>query len=325
MKNSALVTISTIHRTWVLSLGKATRIFLAFTAILIICSMVLGGFVLHKFSDNIDYLEAKKEQLEHNIITLNSSAEILEQKIQTQEFTLVKLQELEELAGTEMEDVSADSFVFSGEQIALSKEKENQILERISNAKVSLAERRWLLNTIPNGKPIVLNTYVTSSFGARVHPITKKNQMHYGIDMHTGIGDDVIATADGVVEYSAFNTGGFGHLVRLRHNYGFTTVYAHLSKRLVKNGEVVTKGQVIAKTGNSGISTGPHIHYEIHFLKKKLNPARFIKWSLDNYKDLFIKEKNVRWTMLLDQVKLHVRGIQSAKSILPTKAPLTSN
>lgn len=325
MKNTALVTISTIRRTWVLSLGKATQLFLLFITILIICSMSLGAVLLYKFNDNIDLLESKKSQLEHNIIMLNSSADVLQQKIQSQEFTLVKLQELEELAGMELEDASADSFVFSSDAEGLSDQQQDEFLERIDNAKTSLAERNWLLQTIPSGIPLTRKTYVTSNFGLRLHPVTKKKQMHYGIDLGVAKGDNVIASADGVVEFSSFNRGGYGHMVRIRHSYGFTTVYAHLDERLVKFGEPVAKGQVIAKAGSSGISTGPHLHYEVHFLKKKVNPVHFLNWSLGSYDKLFVKEKNVRWSMLIEQVKHHLKSFQNTSDALPASSKQVKN
>ena len=303
MKNTALVTISTINRTWVLPVGKATRTFLLLFSIVIFCSIGIGSLIIYQFSLRIDTLETKKYELQESVITLNSSAEQLQQKIQSQEFTLVKLQELEELAGTQLDDFNDDSLMFSGNSVELSDTKQGEFLERIDNARLTLSERNWLLQIIPSGMPLVRDTYITSPYGPRKHPKTQRKQIHYGIDMKANIGDDVIATADGVVEFSDYNTGGYGNLIRIRHNYGFSTMYAHLEKRLVKNGEIVVKGQVIAEAGNSGISTGPHLHYEVLFLKKKLNPYPFMKWSLDNYQKIFEVEKHVRWSMLIRQVR----------------------
>ncbi|MEG3640790.1 M23 family metallopeptidase [Magnetococcus sp. PR-3] len=159
--------------------------------------------------------------------------------------------------------------------------------------------KRYLLNRLPNGRPIY-SRKITSGYGERVDPISSKREFHGGLDMRAPIGTTVRATADGVVEFAGnHKRSGYGHLVIVRHDFGFRTVYAHLSKTLVKAGAFVGKGDRIALSGNSGKSSGPHLHYEVRFVHRKLDPARFVSWRAENYDTIF-EERRVRWHSLVN-------------------------
>ena len=111
------------------------------------------------------------------------------------------------------------------------------------------------------------------------------------------------ATADGIVEYAGFHKrSGYGNLLIIDHNFGFKTLFAHLHKIVVKNGDFVKKGQIIAYTGNTGLSNGPHLHYEIRYIGVVLNPLNFIKWNLKNYSYIFKKEKKVKWKAIIKAI-----------------------
>ena len=114
-----------------------------------------------------------------------------------------------------------------------------------------------------------------SRFGLRKHPITGKRRPHNGIDFASSYGAPIRVTADGRVEYSGWSKS-FGYVVVVDHNYGMRAVYAHCSKLLVKKNEIVRKGQVIAQVGSTGLSTGPHLHYEVRKRRKALNPNAFL-------------------------------------------------
>ena len=118
---------------------------------------------------------------------------------------------------------------------------------------------------IPLGRPI--QGSVTSRFGKRKDPVNGKNAFHSGVDLHGNRGGKIHATADGVVE-KVFRNGGYGKYIRINHGNGYTTGFAHLKKYLVKEGDPVKRGQVIGLVGNTGRSTGPHLHYEISLDKK---------------------------------------------------------
>jgi murein DD-endopeptidase MepM/ murein hydrolase activator NlpD len=159
-----------------------------------------------------------------------------------------------------------------------------------------------MLTTIPSECPLK-ECKVTSNFGWRIHPVTRDKKFHKGVDLRAKRRTDVFSTADGVVKFiNVKDTGTMGRTVIIAHNFGFETVYAHLRYVKVKIGDVIKKGQLIAKSGNSGRSNGPHLHYEILYATRVLNPKYFMKWNLKNYENLFTKERRVQWESLIKQI-----------------------
>ncbi len=120
---------------------------------------------------------------------------------------------------------------------------------------------------------------ISSGYGMRWHPILKIMRMHDGIDFVSNMGAKVYATADGVVE-RASRGHGYGREVVINHGFGYETRYAHLSKILVKRGQHVKRGQVIGLVGNSGLSTGPHLHYEVRKDGHTVNPIYYFHGDL---------------------------------------------
>lgn len=116
---------------------------------------------------------------------------------------------------------------------------------------------------------------ITSPFGGRIHPITRRWQVHTGVDISASTGTRVRATGAGVVSYAGYKSG-YGWVVEINHGYGYQTVYAHNSKLLVKRGQTVKKGQTIAYSGSSGASTGPHLHYEVWRNGSRVNPVSYL-------------------------------------------------
>ena len=130
--------------------------------------------------------------------------------------------------------------------------------------------------SLPFGDPLKGNLRKTSGFGMRIHPISGKRRMHEGLDFGSRTGTPVYATGYGVVEFTGYK-GGYGKTIIIKHISGLRTVYAHLSKINVKNGEIVTLDNKIGAVGSTGYSTGPHLHYEITHNKKAINPLIFME------------------------------------------------
>jgi murein DD-endopeptidase MepM/ murein hydrolase activator NlpD len=133
------------------------------------------------------------------------------------------------------------------------------------------------LNTIrylPLGRPI--KGSITSRFGKRKDPLNRRSAFHTGTDIRGKKGEPIYATADGVVTKS-FRNGGYGNFVVIDHGNGYTTSFAHMQKYLVHKGDRVKRGQLIGKVGNTGRSTGSHLHYEITLNNKPINPYKFMK------------------------------------------------
>ena len=130
------------------------------------------------------------------------------------------------------------------------------------------------LNTIPLGRPVPGK--ISSKFGRRTDPMKKKKAFHTGIDFRGHTGDDVKATADAVVKTASSNNILGNHII-LSHRNGYETIFAHLNKRLVKKGDIIKRGQVIGLIGNTGRSTGSHLHYGIRYNKKSINPIKYLQ------------------------------------------------
>ncbi|MEA2116342.1 MAG: peptidoglycan DD-metalloendopeptidase family protein [Thermodesulfobacteriota bacterium] len=131
------------------------------------------------------------------------------------------------------------------------------------------------LQKMPLGRPI--NTKISSRYGRRTDPLNNKKAFHAGIDFKGDTGDKVRSTGDALVRESAYNKGGLGYYIVLSHGNGYDTMYAHLSKRLVRPGARVKRGQVIGLVGNTGRSTGPHLHYEVRRYGKAVNPMKYMQ------------------------------------------------
>jgi murein DD-endopeptidase MepM/ murein hydrolase activator NlpD len=129
---------------------------------------------------------------------------------------------------------------------------------------------------IPSAEP-VHNTNFTSGFGVRSDPFRGRAAMHAGIDLAGAIGTPIYATADGIVDRSEWNNGGYGNLVEIDHGHGIQTRYGHLSKSLVTAGQHVKRGDMIALMGSTGRSTGSHLHYEVRIDGKAVNPVPFLQ------------------------------------------------
>ncbi len=124
-------------------------------------------------------------------------------------------------------------------------------------------------------RPLRNKMYITSRFGYRNHPITGRYRLHEGIDFRAATGTRIYATKTGTVTFAA-RKGGYGKTVSIQHGGDFSTTYGHLSRIYVSVGDFVRQGQVIGLTGNSGHSTGPHLHFEIRYKGKSENPARHL-------------------------------------------------
>jgi len=124
---------------------------------------------------------------------------------------------------------------------------------------------------IPLGIPLV----VTSEYGYRKHPVTRHYRLHEGIDFRAATGTPIYASKTGKVTY-ARRKGGYGKTVSIQHEDDYSTSYGHLSRIYVSVGDFVQQGQVIGLAGNTGISTGPHLHFEIRYKGKSENPARHL-------------------------------------------------
>lgn len=178
------------------------------------------------------------------------------------------------------EDQPMEEFIdetgYSGEKIGkeldLLKHKLYQQENRLRAFDVLMQSRQIDLDRVPTGVPIsMLQARMSSPFGWRVHPISRASRLHAGLDFAAPKGTPIYAASNGVVS-SAGYVNGYGYLVELDHGGGVTTVYAHSNENLVESGEIVSRRQMIARVGNTGNSTGPHLHFEVRLDGVPIDP-----------------------------------------------------
>lgn len=153
----------------------------------------------------------------------------------------------------------------------------------------------------PIDRSALHNNHIGAFSPRRFHPVLHRIQAHKGVDFGCDRGTKVYATGDGVVELaigSGYN-GGYGYQVLVNHGFGYKTRYAHLSKVLVKPGERVSRGQVIAETGNTGRSTAPHLHYEVIHKGTPVNPVNYFNRDMTaaEYDDLMARMRETSFEM----------------------------
>ncbi|MEM1081405.1 MAG: M23 family metallopeptidase [Pseudomonadota bacterium] len=305
MRNQYTITVTDLrqarHYTLTQVMGRA-----AMGAVAAIGVILLGSFAtIHFLSDALDTSEDDLLALEQQNERMRGENErLMNQQIELTAQVDARARELLALSDelTQIESI-----------IGLDQAPMQPIEQRISSATHTAFERRWLLNSIPSGSPL-FNAVVTSEFGMRDHPILEGTHLHGGIDLRAALGTEVKATADGVVEYSGHHSSGLGTMIKLVHNYGFSTIYAHLEETNVRVGQYISKGQMIGRSGNTGRSTGPHLHYEVQYLGRKLDPQPFLEWSIDQYDQLFELEARIQWESLTETVRSNIRLVDQPSS-----------
>lgn len=228
--------------------------------------------------ENLNAMAVRLGQMQAQLVRLDALGERLSALagIKPQEF---RLNQLPGRGGALSSSLPAENLSMSELQWqldALSKQVENRydvlgILEnRLFDAKV----QKKLMPTV---KPVDVS-WNASSFGWRIDPFTGQRTMHEGIDFLVDTGTPVHAAAAGLVLVARFHRE-YGYMVDIDHGNGYTTRYAHASKLLVKAGDLVQRGAVIARSGTTGRSTGPHVHFEVRYKGVAQNPNRFLKVS----------------------------------------------
>jgi len=157
-----------------------------------------------------------------------------------------------------------------------------------------------MLAAIPAIMPLAIKDFgrISAGFGWRIHPIYKTRKFHDGMDFTCTVGTPIYAAGDGVIKF-ARKQRGYGKKIEIDHGYGYKTVYAHLSVFNVKKGQRVKRGEVIAFSGNTGKSTGPHLHYEVRKNNKPVDPVNyyFNDLTADEYDRMVAISANTGQTM----------------------------
>ncbi|MBW7872339.1 MAG: peptidoglycan DD-metalloendopeptidase family protein [Ignavibacteriales bacterium] len=263
--------------------------------------LITSGFFTDQQANNSkdENLRRENERLKKEIADLQSEIEKVNGRLATvigmnnKIRDIVDLPRLDEdffeisLSNNLVSDPVASGGTIEGIAATLKLLESNLQIQAVANKEISekITDKTAYMRGIPSILPVD-GEYRRTSFGPRKNPITQKPQFHTGLDMGGKMGDRIIATADGIVE-KAEVFGGYGNCVIVNHGNGYKTLYGHCSKILVKKGDKVSRGDLIALVGSTGLSTGPHLHYEVIYNDEHLNPADFF---FDSNKAAFEKK-----------------------------------
>ena len=253
------------------SKSKPLRVKVSFMGILLCFFLCLTGtgYIISIGVDTVEYYVMKKKlsYLAKEFDDLKSTISSLK-KADTEFTKLLSLKS----KNTILESVD---FKDTGSlDIESLKKQIHETIQSVSAIKNYISEQKDVYLATPAGWPI--NGNISSYFGERVHPVTSEKTMHTGIDIRAPVGSAVHATAPGIVSYSSW-TNDSGYIIVVEHGHGFSTAYAHNKKNHVSVGQKVKKGELIASSGSTGITTGPHLHYEVWKNGRQINPALYLK------------------------------------------------
>lgn len=267
---------------------RIRKTFLGFT----LCSLLLGGalflfFAWNYVSHQIEFEELQRLRVEtsdqrQNLQRLVLDVERLQQDLASLVVSEARIRQLANL-----EDDRRLIPVAMGGQPDRDNLSLSEIQQQINALQIDIELRRQaqqdvrnLLNdqisisrSTPKGWPT--RGWLSSYFGERKSPFNGRTVMHDGLDIAANIGTSVTATADGIIARAEYSPT-YGNNLVIDHGYGYQTLYAHNSRNLVKVGQRVKRGERIAQVGNTGTSTGPHLHYEVHLNGVPINPRTFL-------------------------------------------------
>lgn len=311
MRERFLITVTDYRGSRHYSVGRIARRIGAAGLITLLLIVAGGAGVIAWLDHQISGLETRREALAADHRALVEERARLQAAIEAKNQELSRTSEKVEHLGDELGELE----VMIGVREATAQI--NDLHQRMNIARQTAGEKLLMLQRVPSGWP-VNGHEVTSDFGWRTHPIKGTRSHHNGVDLRGERGAPVRATADGVVEYAAFHSSsGLGKLVILRHDFGFRTYFGHMSEIAVQPGEFVAAGDVVGHVGSTGLSSGPHLHYEVRHIYRKLDPTPFLEWSLERYDSLFTREDDIQWESLASTVRrqIHrVAGLQSSQT-----------
>lgn len=293
MRQKLTVTITDFRGSRQYSLHQLVRTFALVFALGLVVILGVGFTLILWLQEQVTALEDRRDE------AMEEYARLQERNGALQEAVARKDSQLDRVT-TELGQIES--------MIGLEQTDSQDIAARLDTASHTALERTTFLQNVPSGYPM-RDRGVTSDYGWRTHPVHGDRRFHRGIDLRAPVGTPVLATADGVVEYAGpHQDSGFGNLVIVSHNFGFRTYYAHLKTAEVDIGDFVRKGEVIAQSGQSGLAEGPHLHYEVMHIQRRLDPEPFLDWSLGDYENIFEEINRVKWDGLLQAVRMRLNA-----------------
>lgn len=261
---------------------------IAFIILVMFVIFSIGGGISSPMQASNDMIgQTNNLRLQFENIELKKKYIVLEKKLNEMEAVIAKIQDFDNILYSQVLGVDFDTtdfYLYENDSIDFVIQYYNSIFRKIDSrafyaakmlstqlVKLQETSHRFKKNKnailyYPTISPVRTKDFIciSSPYGWREHPIEKKVLFHEGVDISANIGSKVYSTAQGRVIKIMYSKYGYGNRIIIRHAYGFETLYAHLNNINVKKGHWVRKNQLIGSVGNTGRSTGPHLHYEIH-------------------------------------------------------------
>ena len=232
--------------------------------------------LMNKKLDQLNIVLEEIEQRDNNIYRVLFEANPIPSEVRKAGFGGVnRYENLEGFENSELVIETTKKIEILTKQIVIQSKSLDEI-ERLAS------EKEKLLAAIPSIQPIKKGdlTRMASGYGYRTDPFNKSRKMHYGMDFTAPRGTPIYAASDGKVTRADSRSTGYGKHIRIDHGFGYVTLYGHLNKYNVRRGQKVKKGDVIGFVGSTGRSQAPHLHYEVHKDKKRVNPINFYLGNL---------------------------------------------
>jgi len=333
MKNRFIITISNIHGSKQYSVHAIIKKVIFILVLIFILIGVVTLFYIKFLNHKVENSKIQADKFQKELVLLHQTTQILkaqENTLKKENASLIShketlfahineskdkldsvneyLREVEDIIGIGP-DINS-SFEERIEQVKVGEQHKEEILvknieQQVKEDKITAIQKTLLLNNVPTGKPLAYKR-ISSNFGYRTHPVTKRKTFHSGLDLPAKHGTAIYAPASGAIVFAG-KKGHYGNFILIAHSYGFKTAYGHLSRFAVKSGDYVSKGQKIGYVGSTGRSTGPHLHYEVRYLRKWLDPKKFMFMDLDNINHISDKIDTVNWKSILKHIKKMIR------------------
>lgn len=242
---------------------------------------VLGGVtsqsehdrIASQYEEQITQLKTKVQDLSGKLKDLEKTKKSIVELVPARTASRVSLSTLGGMGGPLRTLMEFDWFAPGAIEAIRDVDKESQALaQQIANLSVAWQRELEIMESLPLRTPIAVDHRLSSGFGTRRDPFTGEASRHEGLDYVAPYGSPIVATAPGRVVLAQY-FGPYGRTVDVDHGRGFTTRYAHMSKIQVSLGDTVAAGDVLGHLGNTGRSTGPHLHYEVRFQGRPINPV----------------------------------------------------
>ena len=228
-----------------------------------------------RLDESLEVMEDIRQR-DDNLYRVMFMAEPISKDVRNATYTGTnRYEELEKLENADLVIATTQKMDMLARQLYIQSQSFDEMVEFYKN-------HEDMLSHLPAIQPITNKDLkrMASGYGYRIHPIYQTRIFHEGMDFSCDIGTPVYATADGVIKKARWERG-YGYLVTIDHGYGYETRYAHLKSFKVRAGQKVVRGEIIALSGNSGQSSGPHVHYEVLQKGRPVNPANYYFMDLD--------------------------------------------